>query len=288
MIAHTTSGCLPQVLSPRGAVARQASLAPGFQVPSDLVCLLGRFAPISLAQMDGVALQDRTDTKYVFHARLLRPALAALAEQYRILEIEDVRLHRYHTLYFDTADWALYHRHHAGTRNRYKVRSRRYVDTDLSCLEVKLKTKADRTIKSRLRTAGLISRLTPEASAFVRAHLPPGTHDLLPRLWNGFSRITLVSNVRPERLTLDLSLRFRSEQRTVALPGVVIAEVKQARHAHTSDFMRLMRAHHLRSVGFSKYCIGVSLLYPDVKHNNFKAHHRLLARLMEGANHDCY
>ena len=174
MIAHTTSSCLSQVLWPRGAVARQASLAPGFQVPSDLACLIGRFAPISLAQMDGVALQDRTDTKYVFHARLLRPALAALAEQYRILEIEDVRL------------------------------------------------------------------------------------------------------------------RFRSEQRTVALPGVVIAEVKQARYAHTSDFMRLMRAHHLRSVGFSKYCIGVSLLYPDVKHNSFKAQHRLLARLMEGANHDCY
>jgi hypothetical protein len=255
-------------------------------VPPDLACLLGRFAPISLAQMDGVALQDRTDTKYVFHARLLYPALAALTEQYRILEIDGVRLHRYQTLYFDTADWVLYHRHHAGARNRYKVRSRRYVDTDLSCLEVKLKTKADRTIKSRLRTAGLVAQLTPEASGFVRAHLPPGTHDLMPRLWNGFSRITLVSTLRQERLTLDVSLRFLGEQRTVALPGVVIAEVKQARHAHTSDFMRLMRAHHLRSVGFSKYCIGVSLLYPDVKHNNFKAQHRSLARLMKGANHD--
>lgn len=288
MIVHNTSSCLPQVQSARGALDRQTRLAPGSQVPPGLACLLGRFTPISLAQMDGVALQDRTDTKYVFHARLLYPALAALAEQYRILEIEGVRLHRYHTLYFDTADWALYHRHHAGARNRYKVRSRRYVDTDLSCLEVKLKTKVDRTIKSRLRTAGLVSQLTPEASAFVRRYLPPGTHDLMPRLGNGFSRITLVSNRRQERLTLDVSLRFRGEQRTVALPAVVIAEVKQARHAHTSDFMRLMRAHHLRSVGFSKYCIGVSLLYPDVKHNNFKAQHRLLARLMGGVNNDCY
>ncbi len=286
MIVHNTSSCLPQVQPAWGTLDRQTNRAPASQVPPDLACLLGRFAPISLAQMDGVALQDRTDTKYVFHARMLYPALAALTEQYRILEIDGVRLHRYHTLYFDTADWALYHRHHVGARNRYKVRSRQYVDTDVSCLEVKLKTGADRTIKCRLRTAGLVSQLTPEANAFVRAHLPPGTQDLMPRLWNDFSRITLVSRLRQERLTLDVSLRFHSEQRTVALPGVVIAEVKQARHAHTSDFMRLMRAHHLRSVGFSKYCIGVTLLYPDVKHNNFKAQHRLLAKSMEGGTND--
>ena len=278
MIAHSTSNCLPKTPAARRV--------PGSQAPPDLACLLGRFAPITLAQMDGVALQDRTDTKFVFPARLLHPALAALTEQYRILEIDGVRLHRYYTLYFDTDDWALYHRHHAGARNRYKVRSRRYVDTGRSCLEVKLKTKVDRTIKHRLPTPDVVSHLTPEASAFVRAYLPARTHDLLPCLSNGFSRITLVSTVRQERLTLDVGVHFRGEPRTVALPWIVIAEVKQARHAHTSDFMRLMRAHHVRTVGFSKYCIGVTLPYPEVKHNNFKAQHRLLAKLMEGGTHD--
>ena len=43
----------------------------------------------------------------------LYPALASLTEHYRILEIDGVRLHRYGTLYFDTADSALYRQHHA-------------------------------------------------------------------------------------------------------------------------------------------------------------------------------
>lgn len=33
-----------------------------------------------------------------------------------------------------------------------------------------------------------------------------------------------------------------------------------------------------------KYVMGVSLLYPDVKHNNFKAKQRLVARLTQGSD----
>ena len=50
-----------------------------------------------MAEMDGVALQDRIDTKYVLHVDHLYPALASLTEHYRILEIDVVRLHRYQT-----------------------------------------------------------------------------------------------------------------------------------------------------------------------------------------------
>ncbi len=45
-----------------------------------------------------------------------------------------------------------------------------------------------------------------------------------------------------------------------------------------------MHQHCVRSTGFSKYCMGVSLLYPDVKHNNFKAKQRLVARLTQGSD----
>ena len=48
------------------------------------------------------------------------------------------------------------------------------------------------------------------------------------------------------------------------------------------QFARLMRHYHVRDTSFSKYCMGVSLLYPDVKHNKFKAQQRLVARLMQG------
>ncbi len=96
----------------------------------------------------------------------------------------------------------------------------------------------------------------------------------------------LLLTVAPDRgLTLDIDLRF-SGCDTVLLPGIAVAEVKQAGNGRPSDFMRVMRECHIRSSGFSKYCIGVSLLYPDVKHNNFKAHQCLLRKLVQGGSRD--
>jgi hypothetical protein len=41
----------------------------------------------------------------------------------------------------------------------------------------------------------------------------------------------------------------------------------------------------VRETSFSKYCMGVSILYPDVKHNRFKAKQRLVSRLTQGASY---
>jgi hypothetical protein len=249
---------------------------------ANVAATLPRFAPISLAEMDGVALQDRIDTKYVLRLDDLLRALAELAPHYRALEIAGQRRQRYHTLYFDTPDFALYRQHHTGRRNRCKVRSRRYVDTDLTCLEVKLKGKGDRTVKQRLRTAGFVDAATPEAREFVQPFVPLDAALLQPVLANDFRRLTLVNTVAAERLTLDFDLAFALGAARIGLPGIVIAEVKQGQRGQRSLFVELMRAAHVRPSGFSKYCIGVSLLYPNQKHNNFNAQHRLLHKLMAG------
>lgn len=232
--------------------------------------------------MAGVALLDRVETKYVFHERRLNGVLAALTEEYRVLAINDGRLNHYRTLYFDTADFALFHRHQAGARNRYKVRSRGYLDTDLSFLEVKHKVKQNRTVKSRIRTADFIDHLTSGTSGFLSAHLPPNKWRLEPKLWNEYTRITLVGRHSPERVTLDLNLQFQRGEETMILPGIVIAEVKQPGAAVDSAFVRLMRDLTIRPRGFSKYCVGVSMLYPDVKHNRFKPALRLVGKLIQG------
>jgi len=251
-------------------------------VASQWQALLVRFEPISLAQMNDVALQDRIDTKFVLQAEQLYRALVALRQQYRVLDIAGVRLSHYQTLYFDTADFTLYRRHHAGGRNRYKVRSREYIDSHLSFLEVKHKVDDQRTIKNRMQTPGLVTRLTAAADDFMEAYFPLDLETLEPKLWNDFYRITLVSKQRPERLTLDLNLSQGSGSRRAALPGVAIAEVKQAGLDRNSDFMQQMRTMRVRPTGFSKYCVGVSLLYPTVKHNRFKPKLQLINELMKG------
>jgi len=252
---------------------------------SGLRDLLAQFEPIDLMQMDAVALLNRTDTKYVLKASQLITALAALTHEYRVLEIDGVRQHPYETLYFDTPDFTMYMLHHAGRKMRYKVRSRQYVGSQRSFLEVKVKSNVGRTSKKRIETDALMTHMSPELSSFVESLAPVISNSLAPTLWNTFGRVTLVSKHMPERLTLDLDLRLSNDQDSVALPGVAIAEVKQENINRNSEFIRLMRAMSVQPGSFSKYCIGVAMLYQEVKHNNFKPRLRLVEKLIREENH---
>ena len=234
-------------------------------MPADLQTLRGllaTFEPITLAQMSGAALLDRSELKYVLPQSLLAPVLAELRGAYRVLVVAGQPLSRYRTLYFDTDDLAMYRRHHAGAPDRYKVRAREYVDSHAAFLEVKHKTGGRRTVKSRIPTEELVTALTPQAADFLAEACPYPADELTACLWNHYTRITLVSKQRAERVTLDLDLAFAREADRAALPGIVVAEVKYQGARHASEFARLMHEHHVRDTSFSKYCMGVSLLYP--------------------------
>jgi len=243
--------------------------------------LLAQFEPISLAEMAGVALLDRTDTKYLMGVSQLAHALRQLSAQYWVLEVNGTRLNQYQTLYFDTRDFALYRQHHNGLRSRYKVRIREYVNSDQAFWEVKRKTNRDRTIKSRRQTQEIKTRIEGQADEFVDIHTPFHAEELEPKLWNEFLRLTLVSKHRPERLTLDLNLRFGWGDACAAMPGIAIAEVKQERFSQQSDFIQQMRHLGIRPHRFSKYCAGIYMLYDNVKINNFKSRMRLVDKLMQ-------
>lgn len=261
--------------------------APG-QESARWANVLSQFEPIYLSQMADVALLKRMEVKYVLPRHMLPLLLETLRESYTVLEVEGVRLNRYRTLYFDTDDFAMYRQHHNQAAHRFKVRSRSYVESDASFLEVKHKTHKKQVIKSRIETPALLTELADDTTRFVRSACPYAAETMQPRLWNSYQRITLVDKALRERVTLDIDLRFDWAGRSIGFPGVIVAEVKQERNSQTSPFIRLMRQQHLRSTGFSKYCMGVSLLYPDLKMNRFKAKHRLLAKLAQGDFHESH
>jgi hypothetical protein len=242
--------------------------------------LLQRFDAIHLSEMKRVALLRRTDTKYLMSEAQLVQALAHLSSQYRILEVAGQRLQRYETLYFDTQNLALYRQHHDGRRSRYKVRERAYLDSNLTFWEIKHKVNDNTTIKSRKQTRELNPQIARDARPFLHAHYPYPLAALEPTLYNTFQRITLVSKQSVERLTIDIGLRLLRDDACVSLDGLVIAEVKQDGFSMDSAFVQEMRALGVRPTGFSKYCIGVSLLYPEVKHNRFKPQLRRVEQLV--------
>lgn len=243
---------------------------------------IARFAPISLAEMDGVKLQDRVDTKYVLGVAELDIVLEAMLPHYRLLEVEGVRGTSYRSLYFDTARLQHYQDHHNKRTFRVKVRYREYIGADLAFLEVKRKTGRGGTDKARLRVPGIPDNMPVDHAAFV-ARASGREEELVPTLWNHFTRYTFVHRERAERLTIDTALRYSANGSEIGLDGIVVAELKQGRADRMSDFVRIMRERNIRPSGMSKYCIGMLLLGGPVKHNAFKETMLRLERIRHAA-----
>ena len=236
---------------------------------------LAMYDAIGLAEMDGVSLMNRFDTKYTLGEADLIEALGDLTDRYRVLEIDGVRRCAYSTLYFDTPSRDCYREHHNGKANRRKYRMRSYASSGKAFFEIKTKTNRGRTVKKRVPIEAIREKLTPQSDALVR-RIAGEPVALSPQLWVSFSRITLVARDAEERVTLDPDLEFRMGASVERLPGQVIAEVKQGRQSRDSAIREWLREHHVRPLRVSKYCVGSALLDPALKQNNFKSKLRTL------------
>lgn len=106
---------------------------------------------VTLDQMKGIRLMNRIDTKYVLPQRLLAPLLEQAAlNGYRIQQIDGARACRYDTLYYDTPSREMYRLHHDRRLVRQKIRTRTYVESGSTFLEIKNKTNKGRTRKKRV------------------------------------------------------------------------------------------------------------------------------------------
>ncbi|MFA5594196.1 MAG: polyphosphate polymerase domain-containing protein [Trueperaceae bacterium] len=248
---------------------------------------LGAYATISLEELGSAALMRRQDTKFVFSTALLGQLLAELQEHYSLLEVGGLVRHRYLTRYFDTAAFDLFNAHHRGMGERVKVRERQYLTTGQLFLEVKHRNNKGVTDKTRAEVRDWQEQITGAVMPDrLLGHVTDDDGEgpaLTPTLWNAYQRITLVSKHRSERVTIDTDLTFSTNgSYRYGAEGAVVAEVKQPSIDRASPVMQRLRTLGVRPSGFSKYCIGVSLLRPDLRHNRFKPRLRNLKRLTEG------
>jgi VTC domain len=250
---------------------------------TELSNILKEFTPIALKEMDRVKLMDRTDTKFIFKYDQLHELLDQLKEDYSILEVNGNRLSRYESLYFDTKNFDLYHCHHRGKASRFKIRFRKYVESELHFFEVKFKNNKGRTIKDRVKQKEIDGSIKENAEELLNDKTPLKSSNLEAKIWVNYSRITFVNKLSPERVTIDLNLTFKNNEQNKTIHNLVIAEVKQDK-AITSAFIKLMKKYHIRQGSISKYCYGIISLYEKVKHNNFKPKLTLIKKTLYGTS----
>ncbi|OUV75895.1 MAG: hypothetical protein CBC83_01995 [Flavobacteriales bacterium TMED123] len=247
----------------------------------NLLNAISDFSPITLKEMDGVKLMDRTDTKFAFRLNQLEPLLKKMQAFYNVLEVNKERIQAYNSLYFDTNDRKFYIDHHNSRVNRNKIRFREYVGSGLTFLEVKHKNNKGKTIKKRVKAPKISSQLSEEQKAFIE-EIIGRKMEVSAKQSISFSRITFVHKKQKERLTIDVDLSFKNDEKKGDLKEIVIAEVKQERMSRSSDFMRIAKEMSILPMRLSKYCFSTMKLHPNIKKNRFKKKQLFINKLKQG------
>jgi hypothetical protein len=231
---------------------------------------------ITLEELVEVAeLLHRTDRKYVVTEAQLSELVVALEGDVRVLSVEGRRSARYDSVYFDTPQRESYLASAHRRRRRFKVRTRSYLDSQQTYLEVKVRDARRRTVKLRTPYAfddrGILNAAAYEflTQIFIEHGL---AHDavaaLVPTLHTEFCRVTLFIPSAGCRMTLDTELRLdRPDGDAVAVADLIILETKSDAGDRRVD--RLLWRMGVRPQSVSKFAIGSALLDPTLPDNKW-------------------
>lgn len=276
----------------------------------------GHLFSTTLEDLNSAAsLLTRVDRKYLVASSAAQNVVDALTGRALVLDIDGRRSFSYASTYFDTPGLDSYLQAARKRRHRFKIRTRSYLDSGLTFLEVKTRGPRGATIKQRLDyRAADADRLTEEGIDFVVECLAPLTgsaqearrtaQSLRPVMATTYRRTTLHLPDDDARATIDTDLAWtalaprsgassgsssttgagRTRPTVVgrgasraAGPFAVVETKNPARHSPTDRY--LWAAGH-RPSRISKYATGMAALHPELPANKW---HRLLTRELAGA-----
>ena len=273
----------------------------------------GHLFPTTLEDLNSAAsLLARVDRKYLVASSAAQNVVDALTGRALVLDIDGRRSFSYASTYFDTPGLDSYLQAARKRRHRFKIRTRSYLDSGLTLLEVKTRGPRGATIKQRLDyRAADADRLTEEGIDFVVECLAPLTgsaqearrtaQSLRPVMATTYRRTTLHLPDDDARATIDTDLAWTAlaprsgassglssttgagRTRPTAVgrgasraagPLAVVETKNPARHSPTDRY--LWAAGH-RPSRISKYATGMAALHPELPAN--KWHHILTHEL---------
>lgn len=230
---------------------------------------LTNFNQLNFSLIPDAILLNRVEKKYLLNKLEFSTIINNLNSQYVCLEISNSIINSYYNTYFDTPNFDFYLQHHNNINNRLKIRKRYYKTTDTYFLEIKQKN-CNRTFKNRMQINNANSFLNPEELNFITQHNASATPDnIKANVHINYKRLSLINKDFSERLSFDFDIEFVSNTTIIQLNNLIIGECKQI-HPSKSHFINVIKQQNISQTPFSKYCIAISKLFPDLKHNNFK------------------
>ena len=254
----------------------------------------GRLSPTTLEDLNSAAsLLTRVDRKYLVASSAAQNVVDALTGRALVLDIDGRRSFSYASTYFDTPGLDSYLQAARKRRHRFKIRTRSYLDSGLTLLEVKTRGPRGATIKQRLDyRAADADRLTEEGIDFVVECLAPLTgsaqearrtaQSLRPVMATTYRRTTLHLPDDDARATIDTDLAWAALAPRPGAPReagpFAVVETKNPARRCPADRYLWTRGH--RPSRISKYATGMAALHPGLPANKW---HRLLTHELAGA-----
>ena len=237
---------------------------------------LDSFDSLSLKELNSKAdMLTRVDNKYIVKGSLSAESINKLKEEFDVLAIDDKRTFGYENVYFDDAD-VCFQQHRQGKRQKFKARTRVYLDSeDLAFFEVKLTGKGRIIDKYRIPcSASDHGTLPSQFTDFLKAkyadqYKKDFNFELSPTVKTAYRRITLVAKNGGERLTIDHDLSLNLNDVSSDVPsGLAIFETKSKNGNGIAD--KILRSESIPRVkGCSKFCLSMALSGKMTKYNKF-------------------
>lgn len=254
----------------------------GPQYQTSLQPRLGTLPTINLEDLNAAAaLQTRIDRKYLIPATTFTGLFNGFEAQMQVLDNNGLQIFPYDSVYFDTPGLDSYHLAAYGRRQRYKIRTRSYLDSGISFLEVKTEGARSTTVKERI-PYNLADRatITAEGASYIAQTLQASGHvppiDLAPVLETVYGRITLYLPASNSRATIDLNVAWALPgQDPLVMNDQLVVETKSGSAPGQLD--KYLWRHGIRPVRISKFATGLAALMPHLPANRW---HRTLLRNM--------
>ncbi|WP_430647518.1 polyphosphate polymerase domain-containing protein [Agromyces sp. GXS1127] len=247
--------------------------------------LLDEVEGIDLEGLNAEAeLQTRIDRKYMLPIAALPRILERLPDGVRVLDLGGTRASAYESVYFDTPELTSFRLAAHARRRRFKIRTRSYLESEASFLEVKTRGGRALTVKDRIAVdPASTDALSGEARAYADQVLAEagigelGRASLDPVLTTSYRRATLLLPAEPgrhaSRATIDVDLAWFDRGvdgrfgRMLRTPASAIVETKSGSQAGAVD--RLLWAAGHRPMRVSKYATGLAAIRPDLPANRW-------------------
>ena len=231
--------------------------------------LIGRKDPLSKA---------RKEYKFLVPLKVLPQVIEELKEDFICSTHDEGAFFSYTSTYFDTEDLSFFNAHRRSKPNRIKVRIREYKSGVRNAfVECKKKSKGIYSQKDRKKigenpTINWTREVLGEDCIVGNLECHRLCHeDLEQTMHIEYKRIFLMGKNFTKRVTIDFEIKCTNHRKesTQIIPGYCIFEVKEE-GIPKKIMQKLRRNYKVRQQGFSKYCISMCTLNPEVKSNRWK------------------